>query len=319
MRTAEPAVTSERPDVSVVVPVRDAVRDIEVTLSTLLGQQGPTLEVVAVDDGSGDGTLDVLRRLAAADPRLRVVAQAASGITAALIAGCGAARGRLIARQDAGGTSALPGRLARPAALLDASPEVVLASCGVRWLTPGGETLDDEIQDAADADAGLRRLDVRTIRGPTHHASTMFRRSDYEAVGGYRAVFRFAQDLDLWLRLAERGRHVVVPEVLTVRTLRASGTSAWMARWQRDLAEQAIQAAHLRAAGHDEQPALDAAAAISARVPRRPTRSQRAQASYHVGCRLRRRYPREARVHFSEAWRLAPWDVRPLIRLWSTR
>ena len=133
MRTAEPAVTSERPDVSVVVPVRDAVRDIEVTLSTLLGQQGPTLEVVAVDDGSGDGTLDVLRRLAAADPRLRVVAQAASGITAALIAGCGAARGRLIARQDAGGTSALR---RRPSRCRVVKCRVVKCSATARWAGP---------------------------------------------------------------------------------------------------------------------------------------------------------------------------------------
>lgn len=315
MPTGHESIGVRGPDVSVVIPVRNAASDIAVTIQTLLDQEGVSLEVVVVDDGSEDATRSVVARLAEGDGRVRLLHQTSAGITKALARGCAAAEGRLLARQDAAGTSARPGRLAKPAHILDACPEVSLVSCGVHWLAPSGRPLEDAIPDAVSADGGLRARSVRDLRGPVHHAATMFRRVDYERVGGYRTPFRFAQDIDLWLRLAELGRHDVVPEVLAVRTLRAVGTSAWMRAWQGRFAELALRAAALRARGDSDAAVLDEAAELSRLVPSRPSRKARAEGHYHVGCRLRRRYPRESRRFLWNAWRTTPWDARPLIRM----
>jgi glycosyltransferase involved in cell wall biosynthesis len=275
------------PDVSVVIPVRNAAADLDRTLETMLSQDGVAFEIVLVDDGSDDGTAEVARRIAAGDGRLVVLSQAAAGITQALRAGCARARGVFVARQDAGGTRALPGRLALPAAVLRAQADVELVSCGVRWLTPDGTHLEDAVQAPEEADPGLRSLDIRTVRGPTHHAATMFRRATYEAVGGYRSAFRFAQDLDLWLRLAEHGRHVALDDVLTERRLTATGISATWTRWQRAFAAVAVEAARLRREGRPDDPAVARAEALSRRLPATPGRRARARGLYHVACRVR--------------------------------
>ncbi len=66
--------TSLLPRVTVVVAARDEEARVETTVRRLLAQEGvPPLDVVAVDDRSVDGTGDILRRLAADDPRLRVI------------------------------------------------------------------------------------------------------------------------------------------------------------------------------------------------------------------------------------------------------
>ncbi len=63
-----------REPVSVLVPARDEAHRIAPTIRSLLNQRGvPDLEVVVLDDSSADGTADEVRRIAAGDPRLRVV------------------------------------------------------------------------------------------------------------------------------------------------------------------------------------------------------------------------------------------------------
>ena len=59
-----------------------------------------------------------------------------------------------------------------------------------------------------------RTLMWTEVHGPSSHTSVMFRREAYEKVGGYRAEFDVAQDLDLWMRLVRSGRCWATPEVL---------------------------------------------------------------------------------------------------------
>ncbi len=61
------------PRVSILVPARNEARVIEQCITSLLAQDYPDFDVLVLDDGSTDGTGDILRRLAAADGRLRVV------------------------------------------------------------------------------------------------------------------------------------------------------------------------------------------------------------------------------------------------------
>ena len=93
------------PDISVFLPVFDEepnLRPLHEKLDQALAQLGRTAEIIYVDDGSRDGSLAILRELAAKDARVRVVALRRNyGQTAAMAAGIDAARGRVLIPMDA--------------------------------------------------------------------------------------------------------------------------------------------------------------------------------------------------------------------------
>ena len=100
-----PASDDGVPDISVFLPVFDEeqnLRPLHAKLDAALNQLGRTAEIVYVDDGSSDGSLAILRELAEADPRVRVVALRRNyGQTAAMAAGIDAAKGRVLIPMDA--------------------------------------------------------------------------------------------------------------------------------------------------------------------------------------------------------------------------
>src|SRR3954469_19881833 len=96
---------NDAPDISVFLPVFDEepnLRPLHEKMDKALQQLGCTAEIIYVDDGSKDGSLRILRELAAKDPRVRVVALRRNyGQTAAMAAGIDAARGRVLIPMDA--------------------------------------------------------------------------------------------------------------------------------------------------------------------------------------------------------------------------
>src|SRR5262249_54997199 len=155
-------------------------------------QEGVAFEFIVIDDGSTDGSSDILEEYAALDPRLRVVHQENRGLTRSLITGCSMARGKYIARQDSDDVS-FPDRLRRLAVEMDCNPDAVVVASPSAMLGPRGEFLFNRYSEAAPVD-----LETETFC----HGSLMFRRDAYERCGGYRAEFRAAQDVDLQFRLA---------------------------------------------------------------------------------------------------------------------
>ncbi|HEX8494147.1 MAG TPA: glycosyltransferase family 2 protein [Pyrinomonadaceae bacterium] len=104
-RAVIPANDGDVPDISIFLPVFNEepnLRPLHAKLDDALRQLGRTAEIVYVDDGSSDGSLDILRELAQLDARVRVVALRRNyGQTAAMSAGIDAARGRVLIPMDA--------------------------------------------------------------------------------------------------------------------------------------------------------------------------------------------------------------------------
>lgn len=203
------------PRVSVLLPVFDAVEFLPACIESLRRQRFREFEVVAVDDGSSDGSSDLLDEWARADQRVRVLHREHEGLVAALNAGFAACRAALVARLDADDV-AHPRRLERQISYLEQHPEVDVVSCLVRsfpWQTVAqGFRLYEAWLNGLVTNDGM--AGERFVESPLAHPSAMFRKDVVSAAGGYRDL-DWPEDYDLWLRLFESGhRFVKVPELL---------------------------------------------------------------------------------------------------------
>jgi glycosyltransferase involved in cell wall biosynthesis len=193
------------PLVSIVIPNHDLGRFAGEAIASALAQTHPAVEVIVVDDGSSDDSLDLIR----ATPgflagRVQVVAQANGGVARARNAGAALARGQFLVFLDADD-------LLDPAyvercltALLAAPPSVAYAYSQMRYFG---------------ATEGLYRSKAfgrwKLIRGNFVNASALVRREAFEAVGGFDPGLTGHEDHALWVALLERGwGGVFVPEPL---------------------------------------------------------------------------------------------------------
>jgi glycosyltransferase involved in cell wall biosynthesis len=295
--------------VSVVTSVYNGARYLAESLEGVLAQDGPPFEVVVVDDGSTDGSSALLDSISARDPRVRVLRQANAGLTAALVRACSEARGALLARHDSDDVS-YPGRIAALSRALLDDPALSMVSSWGRGIGPLGETLY-EIHDAAQDREGP------PIQG-VWHGSVMFRADAYRRVGGYRTAFRYAQDIDLWLRLAEVGGVSRVPAVLYGYRFWEESISAARRRQQEALRELAYASRAARRAGESEAPILARAEAVSAESPIGPKR-RRAEASYFIARCLLDRRDAGAVPYFWRSVKDAPWRLQGWAGLLASR
>lgn len=194
-----------RPTVSVLLPVRDAARWLEDSLASLARQTLTDLEVVAVDDGSTDGSAELLDRWAGHDPRFRVLHRPGRGIVSALNLGLQHCRASLVARMDADDVSH-PRRIELQAALLESRPEVGVVSCLVRHfprhrVARGSRLYEAWLNSLTTHDRMARE---RFVESPIAHPSVMVRRELLHSTGGWRDL-GWPEDYDFWLRLFEAG------------------------------------------------------------------------------------------------------------------
>ncbi|HRO63201.1 glycosyltransferase [Thermomonas sp.] len=299
------------PDVSVLMGVYNAAPTLARTLDSILTQEGVALEFIVVDDGSTDGSGEILDRAAARDSRLVVLHQANAGLTISLQRASELARGKYLARQDAGGDRSLPGRLAAQVQCLNERKDAVFATCGHRYLDAGDVFLCDEIRSEEEIKSGLTTLRYPGVRGILH-PSVMIVADAFRAAGGYRAAFVVAQDIDLWLRLHELGTCAAVPEILYDYRFDLGGISRRRYAQQMAFAELAVRCAQARRNGKAEPPlVLQQYAAMD---DDKSSQSRKAEYHYFVGSCLRDRDPSSARSHFLMAWRAQPHRFKPLIR-----
>lgn len=203
------------PEISVVMPFRDAAATLPAALASVARQRGADLELVAVDDGSADASAALVADAARRDGRVRLLAPGRVGLVAALNLGVAAARAPLLARMDADDLMH-PDRLRLQRDFLAARPEVALVASRVA-LFPRRLVRDGSAEYLRWQNGVLTPAEVASniyVEAPFAHPSVMLRSSALEAHGGYRDG-PFPEDYELWLRLHAAGAPMAkLPRVL---------------------------------------------------------------------------------------------------------
>lgn len=204
-----------RPTVSVVLPVRDGEAHVEECMASIRGQTIDSWELVVVDDGSTDGTPDILDRFARSDPRIRVFHRPARGVAAASNEGFQEAQAPLAARMDSDDV-ALPMRLELQVRCAESHRDWSVIGCGVECFPLEGRTDGMRMYESW-LNGLVAPEDIANeifVESPLPNPGILFRRNAFLASGGYRDG-PFPEDYDLLLRMHRAGHTMgKVPEVL---------------------------------------------------------------------------------------------------------
>jgi glycosyltransferase involved in cell wall biosynthesis len=213
---------SAGPLISVLLPVYNAEPYVGAAIQSILRQDHSRLEVIAIDDGSTDRSLEILERYRRNDRRVSIISRENRGLVASLNEGLAVARGELVARMDAD-DFAYPWRLSRQAALFAARPRLGFCGAGVDMLIRGriARGKPDPVFQFAMLPVLSQFFTIFM------HPTVIYNRNVVEAADlRYDASYRHAEDFDLFRRLAVRYPMAMQPENLLVYRVHSASVSS---------------------------------------------------------------------------------------------
>lgn len=191
--------------ISVILPVFNAVHTIERAVRSILNQTFTEFELIIVNDGSTDGTTDIIKRLQLSDSRIKLYHLKHGGIARALNFAIKMSSGRYIARMDADDIS-LPERLQLQYEYLQKHPQVGLVSCLVNYKGNANENegYAQHVTWTNTITSHEQVLLKRFQESPFAHPSVCFKKLLVNQFGGY-AEGNLPEDYELWLRWLHHG------------------------------------------------------------------------------------------------------------------
>lgn len=201
---------ADLPLVSVVIPFyrdRDFIADC---LTSITRQNRSKWEIVTVDDGGNDGSVEVVRELAASDPRIRLIRHHENqGLAASRNTGVAFAKGELVTFLDADDFLFPTSLLNRTRPLLElneSDPKIVGTYCGWEMVPE-----DADLTFQPTARAKQRHLSYLNVAGenPLIATAPLLWRSAVIDVGGFDESFPTAEDFEFWIRLLRQGYELI--------------------------------------------------------------------------------------------------------------
>jgi glycosyltransferase involved in cell wall biosynthesis len=197
------------PEVSVLIPVFNSEKYLSACLDSVF-KQDSNFEIILVDNGSTDKSLEIATRFADNDERLKIFHCPQKGVANALNMGLDFCTAHYVARLDSDDLM-LPGRLKAQAGVFLSEPNTVLASSQIQYIDSNGI-----VTGVSSYPVGfLNRSYLFGLMNPIAHPAVMFKLSKVRELGGYDPKFEGAEDLDLWIRLASSGNVISQGEILT--------------------------------------------------------------------------------------------------------
>lgn len=200
-----------RKDISVIMSVYNAEKYLDEAINSILVQTFPYFEFIIVNDGATDNSLSVIKRYEKKDKRIRIISQENTGVTKATNRALECAVGEYIAIMDADDIS-VPDRFEKQITFLNDNAKYVAVGSFIEIIDNSGMPICPF--STFSQHHLIDQAHMRVEGGAISNAATMFRRSALKAINYYREEMHPAQDIDLFLRLAEIGQLTNVPQVL---------------------------------------------------------------------------------------------------------
>jgi glycosyltransferase involved in cell wall biosynthesis len=204
------------PLISVIVPTYNRSRYLVTAVEGVFAQTYESLEIIIVDDGSTDDTPQALKPYSG---RVRCIYQENRGVSAARNRGILAAQGELLAFLDTDDVW-LPQKIERQMACLERRPTAGLAHTDALYLHGDSDRTSKrpDIVHSCDGDCYANLFFGNRIVT----SSVIVRRQCLEKVGGFDETIRYAEDYDLWIRLARHFEFAYCNEALVLYRLHPS-------------------------------------------------------------------------------------------------
>jgi len=197
-----------RPTVTVLIPTFNRVEFLDEAITSVLEQDYDALELLVLDDGSTDGTRQLLERYGGTpSDRFRWTWHENMGQARTLNRGFDMAEGELVGYLSSDDVL-LPSAISKLAGAVAADPDVVVAYPAWEYMSEDGEKIDNVMPKSFTLLHAVRASDP--VIGP----GALARRSAVNAVGGWNTGLRYSADFEFWLRIAALGSFTLVPEVL---------------------------------------------------------------------------------------------------------
>jgi len=200
-----------KPLVSVILPVYNGATYLDESIKSILNQTFTDFELIIVNDGSKDNSLEILRGFQ--DSRIQIIDQKNMGLAATLNKSISLAKGKYIARQDQDDIS-FPQRLEKQVAFLEKNEMVGMIGCHADIIGLNGKKIGLHKHPSEDYQLKFFLLH----NNPFVHSSVMFRKTVFDDVGLYTTdpQRQPPEDYELFSRIARVWKLANLPEVLHI-------------------------------------------------------------------------------------------------------
>lgn len=210
------------PLVSVLLPVYNAESYLPAAVESILRQDHERLEVIAINDGSTDRSLEILQRYRKADDRISIISRENRGLIATLNEGLAVAKGDLIARMDADDI-AYPSRLSRQVSLFARQPQLAICGTGIDRLIGDRVLLGSPNPIYRMADLGILSMFFTIFI----HSTVVYNRKVIpDEMLVYDKAYPHAEDFDLFRRITDRFPAAMIDESLLAYRIHDNSVTA---------------------------------------------------------------------------------------------
>ena len=244
---------SSRMRVSVIIPAYNREGTVLASVESALAQSYGDLEVIVVDDGSTDRTVEVLQCMAG---RIKVVCQPNAGPSAARNRGVAESSGDIVAFLDSD-DHWMPNKIERQVKLMTrGGDEMVCCVCNATVKGEGGSTLGNTFEFAGvrpgfEEGVWTNAADVLSTRFLLFNQVVAVRREAFDRVGGFNEKLRLLEDYELSLRLATAGTWGVIRDPLVMKFNDTNGIGVecmtdreWHARVRTEVISGLLEGGH---------------------------------------------------------------------------
>lgn len=210
------------PRVSVIIPVYNGELYLSETLDSVMKQTFTDWEIIVVNDGSTDKSLEIMEEYAALDERVRVISKPNGGVSSARNVAMNNAKGEYFSFVDADDMW-VPEKLEKQIAFMDKNPNIALIYSDISILIDGNIRTQNMFLNRKFHKGHIfdQLFYFNFISTPT----VMLRKKIIEQHGNFSTRFRGIEDYDLWLRIADKNEIGYINERLAIYRIHANNTS----------------------------------------------------------------------------------------------